>query len=80
MKINQKLSIGYVSISMFVLAIGIIGITASERLVENYTELVSNLKNIQIETTKVSSFAKRIEGHLFLYLFLKDENDKDKFF
>src|SRR5659263_725858 len=72
MRIRYKLILAFIIISLLVGLVGIIGLYANNRVVTSY-EIIE-------ECNEVSSYAKRAEGHTFLFLTLHNESDRKKLF
>lgn len=66
-------------INSMISLIGGIGIYANQQLANSFEDL-EKFEIMVDAAAEASSYAKRAEGHLFLYLTLKDEIDKEKFF
>lgn len=58
---------------------GFYAFKTSERLTALYEESDKHFKVITTAATQVVSFAKRAEGHLFIYLMLHDPADREKY-
>lgn len=66
-------------ITSLVAVIGGLGIFANQQLANSFEELKYYEKRVDV-AAEASSYAKRAEGHLFLYLTLGNGLDKEKFF
>jgi len=62
---------------LFALALYLISVNENTLSFNNQTDL--HIKIVTI-ANEIGSYAKRAEGHLFLFLMLKDPIDKNKFF
>ena len=79
MKINAKLILGFLAIASLIGVVGWIGFHSSQQIAVSYDRLKQY--DIRVDAAaEVSSYAKRAEGHLFLYLALDTEVDREKFF
>lgn len=67
-----------ISVAAMVTA-GVYAFRVSEHLIALYEEKGRQFKIITTASAQVISYAKRAEGHLFLYLMLHDPEDKEKF-
>jgi len=79
MNVYKKLIIGFVIISLLVGFVGILGLYANRQIVRNFESGEKHFGSIIVASTEVSSYAKRAEGHVMLYITLHDEQDKQKF-
>jgi PAS domain S-box-containing protein len=80
MRIRYKLILAFIIISLFVGLVGIIGIYANNRVVTSYEIGEEHFGSIIEASNEVSSYAKRAEGHMFLFLTLHNESDRKKLF
>ncbi|MEW5747016.1 MAG: PAS domain S-box protein [Nitrospirota bacterium] len=80
MKIARKLVSGYIAISLLVALVGLLGLTAATRTIQSFESRERHLRSIVSAATEASSYAKRAEGHLMLFLLLHQEKDRAKFF
>ena len=67
-----------VSIAMMAM-IGIYVLHTNQRIITTFAEKEDHFTTVIMAATEVSSFAKRAEGHLLLYLLLQRADDKEKF-
>jgi signal transduction histidine kinase len=78
-KISTKM-IGVLFLSALLVAIiGSLGIFANQQSAESFEELKDYEKKVDV-AAEASSYAKRAEGHLLLYLTLGNSIDEEKFF
>ena len=78
MKISHSLIIVLATIISLIAMTGGLGIIANQQLAGSFEELVDY--EIRVDAAaEASSYAKRAEGHLFLYLTLENEVDREKF-
>lgn len=67
-----------IGISLLITVVGIQAISSNRLLTESFQELTNYEETVDV-AAEASSYAKRVEGHLFLYLMLGDSLDKEKF-
>lgn len=79
MKIYVKLILGYLMVASLIGVVGWFSLNASQQIAESYDRLKEYEEKVDA-AAEASSYAKRVEGHLFLYLMLKNGVDKEKFF
>jgi len=79
MKITNKLLYGYVVIAIMVCLVGFFGLTATRQIVKSFEGGEDYFRTIVAAANEVSSYVKRAESHLMLYLALNDETDKEKY-
>ncbi|MFC1977393.1 ATP-binding protein [Chloroflexota bacterium] len=75
----NKLAIAYIGISVLIAISGLLSLHAFFQIEESYEEGEEHFGSIMIAATEASSWAKRSESHLLLYIFLGDEADREKF-
>ena len=80
MKISHRLISGNIVIIVLVIAIGIFGIISRGNIVRSFESAEKHFRSIITSATEVSSYAKRTEGHLILFLTLHSKPDREKFF
>ncbi len=80
MRIRQKLLGGFIMVSLLVGFVGAIGLFSSNQIISSFEGGEKHYGSIIVASTEVSSYAKRAEGHVMLYLTLHDPADKQKFF
>jgi|GEM_PF-1914137 len=80
MRIRYKLILAFIIISLLVGLVGIIGLYANNRVVTSYEIGEEHFGSIIEASNEVSSYAKRAEGHTFLFLTLHNETDRKKLF
>jgi PAS domain S-box-containing protein len=80
MTIGKKLFLGSILIILLVLAVGIYGLNASKEIAASFEGGEEHFRSIVSAATEASSYAKRAEGHLMLYVTLHDEADRENFF
>ena len=78
MRIKQKLTLAFIIISLLVGIVGIIGLYANNHIVSSYEIGEEHFSSIIEASNEVSSYAKRAEGHTFLFLTLRNESDRKK--
>ncbi|PVX25850.1 MAG: hypothetical protein CW691_03265 [Candidatus Bathyarchaeum sp.] len=66
-------------ITLLITSIGALGIFSNQRLAASFEQLEDYELKVDV-AAEASSYAKRAEGHAFLYLTLGNELDKEKFF
>jgi len=79
MRIRNKIYLGYLGIAMLVAIVGVFGLIATRLAVEGFEGNEEQLKRMVETGSEMSSYSKRAEGHLLLYLALHDEVDREKF-
>jgi PAS domain S-box-containing protein len=79
MKIANKLIYSYVVIAIMVCLVGFFGLTATRQIVKSFEGGEDHFRAIVAAANEVSSYVKRAESHLMLYLALNDEADKEKY-
>lgn len=83
MKIQNKLNLGFLVVSMFVIFVGGISVWANHRTINELRlkqEHFRSMVNTADTATVISSHAKSAEAHLMLFLTLHDTNDRNIFF
>ncbi len=80
MKISHRLISGNIVIIALVIAIGIFGLLSRRDIVRSFESAEKHFRSIITSATEVSSYAKRVEGHLILFLTLHNNDDREKFF
>ncbi len=80
MKLKQKLVAVFIAVSLLVGLVGFLGLYANNQIVNSFESREEHFGSIIEASNEVSSYAKRAEGHLMLYLTLHNESDKQKFF
>ncbi len=80
MKQKQKLVAVFIAVSLLVGLVGFLGLYANNQIVNSFESGNEHFGSIIEASNEVSSYAKRAEGHLMLYLTLHNESDKQKFF
>ncbi|MFZ2410181.1 MAG: PAS domain S-box protein, partial [Candidatus Methanoperedens sp.] len=80
MKIKQKLITGFIAVSLLVGLVGILGLYANNHVVSTYEGGEKHFGTIVDASNEVSSYAKRAQGHLMLYLTLHNETDRTKYY
>jgi len=78
MKLALKLIVGFIVVSSLVGIVGFFGLYANQQIVNNFESGEMHFGAIVIAANEVSSYAKRAEGHIMLYLMLHNETDKQK--
>jgi PAS domain S-box-containing protein len=80
MKIRNKLILTFTAFTFIVAAVGILGLIATIEITKSFDGGEEHFRSIVSASTEVSSYVKRAEGHLMLYLTLHDVNDRELFF
>ncbi len=80
MKLKQKLVAVFIAISLLVGLVGFLGLYTNNQIVNSFESGEEHFGSIIEASNEVSSYAKRAEGHLILYLTLNNESDRQKFF
>ncbi len=80
MKIRQKLVLGFVSVSLLVGFVGFLGLYANHNVVNSFEKGEEHFGSIIEASNELSSYAKRAEGHMMLFLTLHNGTDRKKFF
>ncbi|MDD9304004.1 MAG: hypothetical protein HUK40_17320 [Desulfobacter sp.] len=70
---------GFLSAILLMAIIGIYALSLNQQTIMSFEDGEKNFKSISTAATEVSSYAKRAEGHLLLFLGLHRKTDKDKF-
>lgn len=79
MKIRQKMLAGIVAVFLLVGLVGGMGLYANDYTVKSFESGEAHYGHIVVAANEVSSYAKRAEGHIMLYVTLHDPADKQKF-
>jgi CHASE3 domain sensor protein len=79
MKIKQKFIIAFLGIALLVGVVGAAGFFAVQRFNHIISSGEEHFAPIIVAATEISSYAKRAEGHIMLFLALGDETDGRKF-
>lgn len=80
MRLNQKLILGFTAVALLVGIVGYLGLYANNRIVSTFEGGEKHFGTIIEASNEVSSFAKRAQGHLMLYITLHNGGDRQKFF
>ena len=80
MKIASKILLGFSVIAVLSVIIAISSLSAASEINSRLSDPLTDLNSYMPFAIESSSFAKRAEGHLFMYFVLSDPNDKQKFF
>jgi len=80
MKIRNKLILTFTAFTVIVAAVGILGLIATIEITKSFEGGEEHFRSIVSASTEVSSYVKRAEGHMMLYLTLHDAIDREKFF
>lgn len=80
MNISQRLISGNIIIIVLVVAIGIFGMLSRKDIVKSFESAEKHFRSIITSATEASSYAKRAESHLILFLTFHDRSDREKFF
>ena len=78
LNIQKKIISGFLIVILLVGIVGWFGLHAGQQIAESYDGF-ENYETKVDAAAEASSYAKRAEGHLLLYLMLKSETDKEKF-
>lgn len=76
---NRLLIAGFVLSIALMSLIGFYALSINQKIVKSFQDGDKYFKDIATAATELSSFSKRAEGHLLLYLVLHRKADKDKF-
>ncbi len=68
MKLKQKLVAVFIAVSLLVGLVGFLGLYANNQIVNSFESGEEHFGSIIEASNEVSSYAKRAEGHLMLYL------------
>lgn len=79
MKIATKMITVLITILLLISLIGLHSIFSNQLMIDSLQKLTTYEKHVDA-AAEASSYAKRAEGHLFLYLTLGNELDREKFF
>jgi len=79
MKIYLKLITGFMIVSFLVGLVGFIGLYVNQQIVTAFESGEEHFGAIITASAEVSSYAKRAEGHIMLFLTLNDPADIEKF-
>lgn len=75
----QLLIVGFVASTISISIFGFYALNINQEFINSSKKGEQHFKDITTAAAEVSSYAKRAEGHLFLYLGLHRKADKDKF-
>lgn len=78
MKLKNKIIIAFLFVTFLVSLVGFIGLYANNQIVFSYNEGNKFFEPILTASNEASSFAKRAQGHTFLYLTLNNRTDRNK--
>jgi hypothetical protein len=76
---NKLLIIGFLFSIILISLIGIYTLSTEQKLLQSINQGENHFKEITTAATEIASYAKRAEGHLFLYINLHRVQDKNKF-
>lgn len=76
---NKLLIVGFLLSIILISVIGIYTLHIEQKHIQTINKGDLHFKEITTAATETASYAKRAEGHLFLYLILHREADKNKF-
>jgi len=76
---SRILVVGFVLSIVLISLIGIYTLNINQKIIKLFEDEDRYFKDIATAATELSSYAKRAEGHLLLYLVLHRQSDKDKF-
>jgi PAS domain S-box-containing protein len=80
MTIKRKLISGFLAVAILAGVVGLFGLSASRQIVRSFDGGEEHFRSIVSAATAVTSYAKRAEGHLLLYLTLDSEEEGQKFY
>ena len=80
MKVGVRLAIGFSVLTLLIGVVGWLGLFGSQRAASLYTELGGDFVPFTKAATGITSYSKRAEGHLGLYLLYGNQVDRDNFF
>ncbi|MFC1884907.1 hypothetical protein ACFL2O_09055 [Thermodesulfobacteriota bacterium] len=75
----KLLIFGFLSSIAIMILIVVYALSASQQILVSFEQGEKHFKDITTAATEVSSYAKKAEGHLFLYLVLHRKTDKERF-
>lgn len=76
---NKLLIIGFLFSIILISVVGIYTLSTEQKLFHTLNKGENHFKDITTAATEIASYAKRAEGHLFLYISLHRMQDKNKF-
>jgi PAS domain S-box-containing protein len=79
-KIKQKILLSFLFVSILVLIVGFIGLYANNVVIDSFKKGEERFGPILSSSNDLSGYAKRAEGHTFLYLTLNNKSDRKKAF
>jgi CHASE3 domain sensor protein len=80
MTIKYKIICGFLALVLLIGVVGYYGFYSSSIILKEYVETSRDFQEEVIAAIEAQSYAKRSEGHLFLYLMFGDAADREKFF
>ena len=72
--------VGFVAAALLVGAVGLFSLYAISQTVESFEKGEKHFRAIVEAATELSSYAKRAEGHVTMFVVLDEESDRKKFF
>jgi len=75
----KLLILGFLSSISILVMVGIYALNANQQIIISFKAGEKHFKDIATAATEASSYAKRAEGHLLMYLALHVKEDKEKF-
>lgn len=78
MKIKYKILFAFLFVSFLVSLVGLIGLYANRNVVASYNEGKEHFGTIMEASNELTSYAKRAQGHTFLFLTLNNRSDRKK--
>ena len=79
MKIASKILVGFTFIAILSVIVAVSSLSAASEINYMFSDPTTDLNSYMPFAIESSSFAKRAEGHLFMYFILNDPIDKQKF-
>lgn len=79
MNISRKLLISYLCLTVLAIGVGLFMLNVSRQIARSLTHNEKHFQEIILAATEAVSFAKRAEGHLMLFLTLRNTEDRKKF-
>ena len=79
MKIASKILVGFTFIAILSVIVAVSSLSAASEINYMLSDPITDLNSYMPFAIESSSFAKRAEGHLFMYFILNDPIDKQKF-
>ena len=80
MQIRHRLFFLYLGVTVLLVMMGVYTIISTNSTLKTLQSGGTQYLTVTQAANEVSSYAKRTEGHLMLYLTLNDQSDRDKFY